>query len=789
MRTSCGCIYRYGVAIAAVAAVSGMTIMLACDTSKSASSGQPPADPASDLAALAVAADPERGGCPTGQDPPGCTFAGSGASIQATPAGVVEAGDEICYRVCYSVPDGGIGSCNVVDFDADLFFPDGTSVVVTTGANIDQGETFCCGGAGDLDPRCNAALTPGPGGDYCYSVDPADEVTSFVGCPPVPSGTDGRVVAYTAGLGCSRTDLGDTVAPCATINNTVAECGDNDVNQECETCDGTDPGVLGCSAEGSGDADACRPGNDTEGCANGSCTCCGDGIINGPAGAEQCDDGGNVAGDGCSATCQIEECDVRVDKQVSCDGVNWFDAGLVFNNDDGTNAPPPCPATDPVFIRYVVANVGDVPVECTLNESNLVIDPDGVVQTGISIGAGVTLPPTDPDGNQNCTDTVTGGEPDTATLNCECIAPSVPLGDRTASDSASITCFTPPECGDDDVNQDCETCDGTDPGTQGCSAAGSGALDECRSGGGGECENGSCTCCGDGEVNGPPGAEQCDDGNDIPGDGCEPDCTPTVGEEVCRTPGYWKVHGCGEAGGLTGCEKRTARNVTQLVINDCGGCLDVCGDIIDSTALGDADSVLEAMCINVSGDPILQLVRQLTAAALNCCVSGGGDACDGISIDAVFDACNTACTSGETTADIGGGSFNCIGAIDCFNNGGTFNQDLAGDCQTGRCWDNSAACSSGDTHLCGGPNPAGPTCVAFAETCHTAEFGFCSDGSVCTEADPDCPTGSCSFNRGPAGSSNACSAANENLCYAIEGDFDAGTEACATGDNGAQSCP
>jgi hypothetical protein len=95
-------------------------------------------------------------------------------------------------------------------------------------------------------------------------------------------------------------------------------------------------------------------------------------------------------------------------------------------------------------------------------------------------------------------------------------------------------------------------------------------------------------------------------------------------------------------------------------------------------------SAIEAICVVVKGDSTVQLARQLTAAALNCgvtksttCGGGGqtaGDVCGGVtSIEDVFDACNEACANGEVTASLDGGvtTFNCIDAIDCFNNGGT----------------------------------------------------------------------------------------------------------------------
>jgi hypothetical protein len=105
---------------------------------------------------------------------------------------------------------------------------------VVDGASIDRGTSFCCGPDFDepSDPRCNAALDTGPSGDYCYVVNHADEVASFTGCPPTPSGSAGRVVAYTQGDGDSQTELGDEVAPCATANNIVQHAC-------CEPCTGT----------------------------------------------------------------------------------------------------------------------------------------------------------------------------------------------------------------------------------------------------------------------------------------------------------------------------------------------------------------------------------------------------------------------------------------------------------------------------------------------------------------------------------------------------------------------
>ncbi len=234
------------------------------------------------------------------------------------------------------------------------------------------------------------------------------------------------------------------------------------------------------------------------------CTFCGDGIVND---AEQCDDGNAVDHDGCTTTCQTELCDVRADKQVSCDGTNWFDAGLVKANNDGTNGPVPgCVFNQPVFVRYQVQNVGQVDVtNCTLSESNSVIQPGNTVQSGFSIAFNTTLPPTAADSNQNCTDSLTAQEPDTATLSCDCVQPSLPPLSVQAQDTATVECVA--ECGDGIVgNTPGETCD--PPGSVQAN--------------GNVCRN-DCTFCGDGIVQTADG-EACDG---TPG--CGSDCTsPTT---------------------------------------------------------------------------------------------------------------------------------------------------------------------------------------------------------------------------------------------------------------------
>src|SRR6266481_3126277 len=158
--------------------------------------------------------------------------------------------------------------------------------------------------------------------------------------------------------------------------------------------------------------------------------------------------------------------------------------------------------------------------------------------------------------------------------------------------------------------------------------------------------------------------------------GCQPGCeagvctaTHVCQQIICRTPGFWGTH--------AGREKSRSQNITQAVINAAGGCIEVCGEIITDTALNDANSAVEAICVSPRGDQDLQLARQLTAAALNCVISNGNPDCTGLSIQDVFQTCNTACAGGNPSAP-----GTCIGLLDCFNNGGVIDPST-GNCVTG----------------------------------------------------------------------------------------------------------
>jgi len=298
---------------------------------------------------------------------------------------------------------------------------------------------------------------------------------------------------------------------------------------------------------------------------------------------------------------------------------------------------------------------------------------------------------------------------------------------------------TPPDCDDGDV---CTT-DVCDP-IDGCVNT-PGALD-CD-------DNDVCTTdvCDpiDGCVN-TPGALDCDDGDECTIDSCDPiegcvhEADPACGgEAICRTPGFWATH--------AGTEKNRSTNITQEVIDSVGG-LNVCGTQITNTVAGNSMSAVEAMCVAVKGDTQRQLVRQLTAAALNCVMSGGDSDCVGGPIEELFADCNDACQGFASDLSMN----ECIGQIDCFNNGGFW---ADGHCtfNPGACSLSGGLCDVDDDQCAGG---VGDVCEPDPqESCHEREL--CQ---VDEFGDP-IDDGLCYIPPGPAGSSGECNVAKKNDVY------------------------
>ena len=228
------------------------------------------------------------------------------------------------------------------------------------------------------------------------------------------------------------------------------------------------------------------------------------------------------------------------------------------------------------------------------------------------------------------------------------------------------------------------------------------------------------------------------------------------GGEFCRTPGFWSTHTADSESG-----KACAQNVTQAVLDE-GGPLLICGEVICNTLVDDASSAVEAMCVAVKGQAERQLARQLTAAGLNCIVTTGSALCDGVSIDEAFDNCNLMCDTDATNDPDGYTVAGCIAEIDCFNNGGTFD-DTTGFCGTGTCSNApTELCNAGDLSNC--PPGIGVECVPIPDNCHDAEFSDFEN--VTLPNDELASTDPCFEKVGPADSS-ACKGAKKTACTVI----------------------
>jgi len=232
----------------------------------------------------------------------------------------------------------------------------------------------------------------------------------------------------------------------------------------------------------------------------------------------------------------------------------------------------------------------------------------------------------------------------------------------------------------------------------------------------------------------------CDDRDACTSDTCVAGCCAhedICNEGICRTPGFWGTHARRNPA------KARSQNITQAVINACGGSLLVCNECINATVpVNNAASSVEATCVSPRATIVLQNARQLTALALNCCVSGFGATCGGdASWAALFSDCNNACLGLASTRT----NTQCRNEIDCSNNGGQF------DSATG---------------TCGGGGP---------DNCHDRPL---VNDALGLDFDPP----------GPAGSEDDCNLAISNHCAILPLTCSPTTgtgEACC----GSDSCP
>ena len=303
------------------------------------------------------------------------------------------------------------------------------------------------------------------------------------------------------------------------MDSSLPACGNNrlETGEDCD--DGNTANGDGCSStcqsetgpvcgNGTREGDeACDDGNTDsgDGCSS-SCTAeeqpaCGDGNVDA---GEECDDGNTDAGDGCDATCQDEAGPVCGDGNV--------DAGEECD-DGNTDAGDGCDATcqDEAGPTCGDGNV-DAGEECDDGNTDAGDGCDATCQTE----AGPTCGDGNVDAGEQCDD-----------------------GNTDAGDGCDATCQTevpPAVCGNGalEPGEGCD--DGNLIGGDGCSAACVVELpcvivDDCNAGQ--VCVAGFCLDagqCGNGALE---GAEQCDDGNQVPGDGCDAACQIEVPAPVC----------------------------------------------------------------------------------------------------------------------------------------------------------------------------------------------------------------------------------------------------------------
>jgi len=546
---------------------------------------------------------------------------------------------------------------------------------------------------------------------------------------------------------------------------TLAACGDGNLNSSAgEMCDD------GNTVDGDGCDSACTP----TGCGNGivtageecdegatSSTCdadctvpeCGDGVLNEAAG-EQCDDGAETAA-----------CDLDCTPAICGDGVVNHAAGEGCedgNFDDGDGCDSTCTPTgcgNGIVTDGEECDDGGESADCDA-DCSAVVCGDGVVNqaAGEACEDGNSA---DGDGcDANCTVTacgngiVTEGEAcddGGASVTCDddCTTPA--CGDGVVNEAAGEACddggesstcdadCTPVVCGDGVVNteagEECE--DGNSADGDGCdsnctvTACGNGIVTE-----GEACDDGAdsawcdrdCTSaeCGDGIVNEAAG-EQCEDGNDVDGDGCDTNCTLTACGNGVVTAG----ESCDDGAASPSCDVDcTPVACGDGVVNPVAPC-----DDVGATASCDEDCT-PAAC----GDGVVN------AAAGEECEDDNSVDGDGCDTNCTLTACgNGVVTMGEECDDAGASATCDVDCTAVVCGDGVVNAAAGEECEDGNAVDADGCDSNCTFTRCGnGVVTAGEQCDGggATETCDVdCTVRVCGDGTRNAVAGEECDRG------------------------------------------------
>jgi cysteine-rich repeat protein len=266
----------------------------------------------------------------------------------------------------------------------------------------------------------------------------------------------------------------------------TSECGDGMIASD-EVCDDSNATADdGCNVDCSSIETGFTCAGEPSVCSAG----CGDGAV---ASTEICDDGNNDPSDGCAANCTVEHGFTCSGSPSVCSTTcgDGLIAGSETCDDANVNPNDGCSAGCTVEIGFTCA-----PGEPSVCQTNC---GDGAIAAGIE---------TCDDGNDN------PGDGCSATCQVENGYECTPGAPSVCSTVCGNGIITNDEYCDDGNTEDQDGCPGD------CGVAISGIENGWTCNG----EPSACTStCGDGLV--AVGAEQCDDANTEPDDGCGPDCS------------------------------------------------------------------------------------------------------------------------------------------------------------------------------------------------------------------------------------------------------------------------
>jgi fibro-slime domain-containing protein len=344
-------------------------------------------------------------------------------------------------------------------------------------------------GAGGCSGECGGAGGSGGNGSLCGNgaLDAGEQCDD--GNPLQGDGCNG-VCNLEPNFACAQ--VGEACV------STIA-CGDGNVAGT-EACDdGNVADGDGCSASCSAEPGfGCTTGDDGSVCIPIVNPACGDSSV---SSGEQCDDGDTDAGDGCSATCQVESGYVCPTVGQQCDSVEYCGDGFLRDGaeqcDDGNQSP-----------------VDGCDGGCNILPNFICPTPGAACQSTVVCGDSAIT------GNETCDDGDAQSGDGCSNL-CRAEAGYSCTGGGAAPVAGDCQAVPEEACGDNALAQS-EFCDDGD------TSAGDGCSATCTVEPGWDCPvgvAGQCTqvgSCGDNLVN--VAGEQCDDGDNQGGDGCTANC-------------------------------------------------------------------------------------------------------------------------------------------------------------------------------------------------------------------------------------------------------------------------